>query len=178
MFEFNTETYYRKNLKPFSTDLDLDGLESAITKKYDFDYPQHMKKTETLEFSELEGKVGLFIIEFIGNGKSARAVVKKGSLSLIHRSTVAGHMAYILDDDKKICSGPKTGLWLGNSKFYEAKPDGSIFIPYGPQNKATKVIMQHGDFAQLGDFNHKTETYEVKTKFLLNSESVLVGHNA
>lgn len=26
IFEFNTETYYKKNLKPFDTSVDLDGL--------------------------------------------------------------------------------------------------------------------------------------------------------
>jgi len=29
----------------------------------------------------------------------SRAIVKKGSLTLIHRSTVAGHIAYIIDAD-------------------------------------------------------------------------------
>ena len=38
-----------------------------------------------------------------GNGKMSRAVIKKGSLSLIHRSTSAGHAAFIIDASKKIC---------------------------------------------------------------------------
>ena len=43
----------------------------------------------------------MFIVEFIGNGVSARAVIKKGSLSLVHRSTIAGHLLYILDEKNK-----------------------------------------------------------------------------
>ena len=147
VFEFNTETYYRKNLKPFDTSIDLDGLESTITKEYPFDYPSNYKKKEVFEFPELNNKVGLFIIELVGNGRSARAVVKKGSLSLIHRSTPAGHMLYILDDEKKICRSDRTGLWL-NKKWYAAdEKEGSIFIPYTQHENDTKVIMQHGDFA-------------------------------
>ena len=42
----------------------------------------------------------IFIVEFVGNGRSARAVVKKGSLSLIYKSTVAGHLATIIDDNR------------------------------------------------------------------------------
>jgi hypothetical protein len=48
-------------------------------------------------------------------------------------------MCYILDDDRKVCNGnanaagegssDSVGMWL-NGKFYEAKPDGSIFVPY------------------------------------------------
>ena len=131
VFEFNTLTYYRKNLKPFDTSIDLDGLESTITRKFEFNEPNNCKCHERFDFPELSNKVGLFILEFVANGRSARAVVKKGSLSLIHRSTAAGHMCYIIDDNRAICKD-NTGLWLEN-KFYEAKPDGSIFIPYATQ---------------------------------------------
>jgi hypothetical protein len=92
------------------------------------------------------GRIGLFIVEFVGNGRSARAVVKKGSLSLIHKSTEAGHLATIIDDSRQICKGEKTGLWFDN-KFYAAKEDGSIFINYGQSALSSKVIMVNGDFA-------------------------------
>lgn len=36
VFEFNTETYYRKNLKPFDTTVDLDGLEAKINHKFEY----------------------------------------------------------------------------------------------------------------------------------------------
>jgi hypothetical protein len=140
VFEFNTITFYRKNLRPFDTGIDLDGLESTITKTFSTKYPPNFKKKETFKFEELKDRVGLFIIEFLGNGCSARAVVKKGSLSLIHRSTVAGHMCFILDDERNVCKGNpasggegssnSVGMWL-DKKFYEAKEDGSIFVPYG-----------------------------------------------
>ena len=35
IFEFNTETYYRKNMKTFDTSIDLDGLESTVNKTFD-----------------------------------------------------------------------------------------------------------------------------------------------
>ena len=69
-----------------------------------------MKFVETFRFPQLNGKIGLFIIELIGNGMSARAVIKKGSLSLIHKPGVAGHIAYILDENKQVGKGAKTGL--------------------------------------------------------------------
>jgi hypothetical protein len=130
VFEFNTLTYYRKTLKPFDTSIDLDGLESTIVRNFEFNEPANCKKKQKFEFPELVGRVGLFIVEFVGNGRSARAVVKKGSLSLIHKSTPAGHWATIIDDNRKVCSGEKTGIWFDN-KFYSAKEDGSIFLNYG-----------------------------------------------
>jgi hypothetical protein len=41
-------------------------------------------------------------------------------LTIVHRSTIAGHLCYILDQDKNICKGEeRTGL-LFDSKFYPA----------------------------------------------------------
>ena len=94
VFEFNTLTYYRKTLKPFDTSIDLDGVESSLSTEYLYPietHPSNLLHEEVFRFDKLAGKVGLFIIEFLGNGVSSRAVVKKGSLSLIHRSTSAGH---------------------------------------------------------------------------------------
>ena len=79
----------------------------------------------------MKDKVGLFIVEMQGNGKMSRAVIKKGSLTLIHRSTASGHIAYIIDADRKICKSEKTGVWI-KKKFYACDPaNGVIFIPYG-----------------------------------------------
>lgn len=50
---------------------------------------------------------------------SSRAVIKKGSLSMIHKPTIAGHLAYVLDENKKVCSGPKTGIYF-DGQYYPA----------------------------------------------------------
>jgi hypothetical protein len=97
IFEFNTETYYKKTLSPFNTGVNLDGLVASAEKIFEYKYPPNKKVIEKFDFPELNGKIGLFIVEFIGNGMSARAVIKKGSLSIIHKPTIAGHLAYILD---------------------------------------------------------------------------------
>ena len=74
--------------------------------------------------------------------------MKKGSLSLIHRSTAAGHISYIIDADRKICKSDRTGVWI-DKKFYKCDPEknGSNFIPYGLKEQAHKIIMIHDDFA-------------------------------
>lgn len=84
--------------------------------------------------------------------------MKKGSLSLIHKSTSAGHIATIIDDSRQVCKGSNTGIWVEN-KFHAANEDGSIFIAYAVTERVTNVIMVHGDFAQLGEFRRKSEDY-------------------
>lgn len=90
----------------------------------------------------------------------SRAVIKKGSLSLVHKSTAAGHIAYIIDANRQICKSANTGVWI-DKKFYPAKNDqgGTIFIPYAKREIETKVIMIDQDFAQMGGFTRKREMY-------------------
>jgi len=79
----------------------------------------------------------------MGNGMSARAVVKKGSLSLVHRSTIAGQQLFILDDQKRICKGGdcRTGVIM-DGKFYAAsKEKGRIDIPFAKSPQTTKLIL-------------------------------------
>ena len=47
---------------------------------------------------------------------------KKGSLSLIYKSTVAGQVAYILDENKEICKSENTGMWYMN-QYFKVDPD-------------------------------------------------------
>ena len=154
IFEFNTETYYKKTLQPFNTGVNLDGLIASIEKSFEYKNPSNKKFLENFTFPELTGKVGLFIVEFIGNGMSARAVIKKGSLSLIHKPTIAGHLAYILDENRKIVSGPKTGV-LFDGTYYptDQEKGGKIFIPYGKTQLSQKAILMNNGFAQLSDFD-------------------------
>ena len=66
VFEFNTETYYKKNLKPFDTSINLHGMVPSIqrTEKEMFkNVPKNKILAKKFTFEELRGKVGLFIIE-------------------------------------------------------------------------------------------------------------------
>jgi hypothetical protein len=97
---------------------------------------------------------------------------------LIHHSTIGGHQAFLIDADRKICTGEGTGVWI-DKKFYpaNAEKNGAIFIPYtkGSSDQAIKLIMIHNGFAQLGDFMRKAETYNLECFYHINSESFLVG---
>lgn len=148
IFEFNSENYYRKNLAPFRTDVNLDGLISTDEKVFEFKEPPQKKFRFEIDFPELDNKIGLFVIEMISNGYSSRAVIKKGSLSLITKSTIAGQYAYILDENREICTGDKTGFWF-NNQYFPSDPSkgGRILIPYEKQDNSGKAILLHNGFA-------------------------------
>ncbi len=179
VFEINTENYYRKDLSLFKTDINLDGLVASMERTVDHSaLPSRLKHAERLEFPELKGQSGLFIVELIGGGKSSRAVLKIGTLSYISVPTVAGQLCYVLDGTRKVCSDDSTGIWLENS-LYRPK-EGKILVPYlaSGGEKEVKAILLNKGAAQLIDFKRLGETYSLRCGFFLLPESVLMGQKA
>ena len=176
IFEFNSENYYRKNMAPFRTDVNLDGLIASHEESFTFSELPQMKFRHVFDFPSLDNKVGLYVIEFIANGFSSRAVIKKGTLSLVTRSSIAGHIAYILDENRNICTGDKTGMWFDDN-YFKADPEkgGRIIIPYEKYSNSGSSILIHNEFAQLADFNRLTETYSLNCSYVLHPESLLMG---
>ena len=91
----------------------------------------------------------------------SKAIIKKGSLSLIYKETSAGSLAYIINEDQQIVKSATTGLWLG-TKFHKCDPNnGSIAIPkevvadeyewrYGCGHEVARgAILVHNDFAEF-----------------------------
>lgn len=147
-------------MKPLDTSIDLSGLEPSFMRK-ETKLFEGVKKnkiiTHDFKFEELKDKIGTFIIEFQGNGKQSRVIIKKGSLTLIHKTTKGGHIAYLIDEQRKICQSDdgKTGVLVDN-KFYKTdiEKNGAIFIPYTKDlsSKTQQVIMISNGFAQLSQF--------------------------
>lgn len=50
VFEFNTETYYKKNLQPFNTGVNLDGLDASESKQYTYEVPGNIRHREKFDF--------------------------------------------------------------------------------------------------------------------------------
>eukprot|EP00830_Metopus_es_P002375 TRINITY_DN1213_c0_g1_i6.p1 TRINITY_DN1213_c0_g1~~TRINITY_DN1213_c0_g1_i6.p1 ORF type:complete len:2229 (-),score=458.73 TRINITY_DN1213_c0_g1_i6:107-6793(-) len=178
VFEINTENYYRKSMSPFRTDVNLDGLIASYERSAEYKLSPQIKFTEELKFPELKGKVGLFVIELIGNGKSSRAVLKIGTLSVITRPTVVGQICYILDGERKVCCHETTGIWMDN-QFFKANvtKGGKIIVPFIPSggSRTPKAILLHQGLAQLVDFNRMEESYSLQCGFFLLPESVIMG---
>ena len=84
VFEINTLNYYRDKLTPINTAIDLDGLVAGREEVKTYDDPPLRRVRRRFEFPDLK-RHGVFVIEFIGNGKSSRALVQKGSFRFLDR---------------------------------------------------------------------------------------------
>ena len=180
IFEINSLNYYKKNWAPFKSDVNLDGFITSYEKEFKFDkISSHKKFRHTFDFPELDSKLGLFVIEFISNGYSSRAIIKKGTLSVIYKQTISGQVAYILDDEREIWSGEDTGIYFKNQFFKaDSEKEGKITIPYEKQLTTGNAILVHNGFAQLVEFMRFPEKYTLDVAYIMSSESFIMGNQA
>lgn len=103
IFEVNTVNYCKEFLQNFNDDIDLDGLVPKESIVHDFSQRAPIiSKVELFTFEDMNRR-GVFIIEFLGNGLTTRAIVYKGSLNLLTTQTSSGVSFNILDESKNIC---------------------------------------------------------------------------
>ena len=166
-------------MKPFTSDTDLDGLVANYEKTYDYSkLPPNVRHVERVDLRSDPGartKRCLCVIEFLGNGLTSRAVVQKGNLTLVQKSTIAGQFAYIVDEEAKICQGKDVGLYFDNNYYPAEQSTGRIVIPYGRQPWEGKALMLCDGFAQLTDFKREEETYTFIASVVVHNESLVLG---
>jgi hypothetical protein len=171
IYEINSLNYYQTYHKEPDTTINLDGLSALHEKIVTYDHPPFLRNLETFTFSEIN-KPGIFVVDFIGNGKNSRALIRKGKLFFTERIGPQGHEFKIFDEKHR----RKTNAVI---KFegYEFKPDnkGIITIPYTTNPIYQKLIIQDNQFCSFSGFDHLSEEYELKVGFYVDRESLLSG---
>src|SRR5207244_7240843 len=100
VFEVNTGTVYRTKLHEVDTDLNLDGLVANSERVVKYDDSPFRRVTRKFDFPELT-KPGVYVVDFIGAGKSSRALVRKGHLRPLVATGPAGQSIRIVDEKNR-----------------------------------------------------------------------------
>ncbi len=174
VFRINAFTHYREKRDEITTGVDLDGLVPNEEKVVTYQQPEIRRHVETFEFPQLT-EPGVYVIELIGNGKSSRALIRKGRLALTQRIGAAGHVFSVFDEAHRPVKD--AALWLSGQE-YRADERGEYAIPFSTRPGAEKLIIQRGPFASLHEFTHMPESYELGGSFLVARESLLEGQVA
>ena len=114
----------------------------------------------------------------LGNGLASRAIIKKGSLNLIYKSTKDGQVFYILDEENNICKGAEgneTGIWM-NDQWFKAIDTGAILIPYQKENSRPFLIFKHNNFCEYQYVNIERENYTMDGMWIVKEESLIMGN--
>jgi hypothetical protein len=129
VFEINTKSYYRQNLREIDTDINLDGLVPNSEQTVQYSDPPLRRIRRHFEFPKLAGS-GVFVIDFIGNGKSSRVLVRKGRLHYLVRTSIGGQVFTVLEEKNQIV--PNARMFL-SGQDYQADNDGGIAVTFTKQ---------------------------------------------
>jgi len=169
VFEINTQNFYRQNLAEVDTDVNLDGLVANEEKTYEYKDPPLRRVRRHFEFGSLT-KPGVYVVDFIGNGKSSRALVRKGKLHYVMRIGTAGHVFTVLDENNR--KVPKAALYLGGHE-YTAGKDGTITVPFSTSPGRQPIVLSGAGICSLDHFQHQAESYSLQAGMYVDRESLL-----
>ncbi|MCA9070290.1 MAG: hypothetical protein KDA84_15255, partial [Planctomycetaceae bacterium] len=169
VFEINTESYYRQNLKEIDTDINLDGLVPNFEQTLHYADSPLRRVQRHFEFPKLTGR-GVFVVDFIGNGKSSRVLVRKGRLHYLVRTSVAGQVFTVLNEKNEIL--PDATLWMSGHE-YKADKSGEITVPFSNQPGTQRLVLCHAGFCSFDTITHQSENYTLRAGFYVDREALL-----
>jgi hypothetical protein len=174
VFQINALNYYRDNKREVHTAIPLDGLVANVETTHEYDVPPLRRVKRHFEFPSLKGR-GVYIVEFIGNGMSSRALIRKGQLHHLVRTTSAGHVFTVLDEaNRKLADA---SLWLAGHQ-YAADEKGEIAVPFSNDPGRQPIVLIHGEFASLAHFQHQGENYRLAAGIHVDREALLERNTA
>jgi hypothetical protein len=171
IFELNTFNYYYATGQEIDTTINLDGLTATWEKALTYEETPFSRVRRRFTFPEID-KAGIFIVEFIGNGKSSRALIRKGRLYLADTMGPAGHELMIYDENNR--RRPDASVWMAGREF-QPDEDGNLIIPYTTNPGRRPLILKDGKLCTLAALDHQAETYQLDAGFYADRESLLKG---
>ena len=169
VFEINARNYYRDHLRAIDTDINLDGLVANEERTVTYSEPPLRRVARHFDFPQVT-KPGVYVIDFIGNGKSSRVLVRIGKLRHLVRTSIAGHVFTVMDGRNKHLKDAT--LWL-SGREYKPDAEGRITVPFSTSPGRQPIILNHSDFASLDHFNHEAEIYQLTAGIYVDRESLL-----
>ncbi|KYQ94471.1 hypothetical protein DLAC_04770 [Tieghemostelium lacteum] len=175
VFEINTYNFYKMENKQIDANVKLDGLVASEEFKFEYTDTPIARVVRDYQFPSLKGKRGIFVLEFIGNGKSSRALIRKGELNFITETTHLGQLIKVLDEDSQKLS--KASVWVdGNT--YKTNENGDIQIPFTTYPSSKSILLVYENFSTLKTFDHKGEQYTLSGGIYLENGSLIYGERA
>ncbi len=169
VYEINTANYYRELQREVETSINLDGLVANEETPYNYPDLPLRRERRTFDFPALKNP-GVYVVDFIGNGKSSRAVVRKGRVRAIEHSSSAGHIFTVLDENN---TKQKTAsIWLAGHE-YKSDADGNVAVPYTNAPGRENIIVTAGNVISLDNFQHLSESYKLMAGIYVDREELL-----
>src|SRR5579864_8389590 len=169
VFEVNTPNFYRTQKREVDTDINLDGLVANSEQSFSYTEPPLRRMPRRFEFPQLN-KPGVYVIDFIGAGKSSRALVRKGRFRPLVSASTAGHRIHVVDDADQVVKD--ASIWLGGQE-YKPDADGAILVPFSTSPGRRPIVISRGDFSCLDFLQHQAEGYHLAAGIHVDRASLI-----
>ncbi len=174
IFRINVPAWFAARGTDVDATIDLDGLTARDELTFTFTEPPLQRVRREIELPQC-ARAGVYVVELIGNGKSSRAVIRKGDLRTVVRVGVAGPVIAVADERGRPLVDAT--LWLGGRE-YAARPDGGIVVPFSTRPGRVTGLVCHGDLAVRAVFDHPAESYGFAARVHLEREALVAGQPA
>ncbi len=178
IYELNALNFFLSQKRQLNTDLSLDGLVANSEQTHTYDDGPFKRTRQTFKFPELKGKRGAWIVEFIGGGRSSRALVRKGQWQLLQQTGPGGDLLTVLDEQG--AQVKDAVVWLDGRKLSIDEKLGRIVVPFTQQPGERPIVIAdaQGTFATLTQFEHHAEEYTLDAQFHIEREQLLARREA
>ena len=174
VFEIDAFRYHIERQKPVDATIDLDGVVANFEQTYSYNEAPIRRVRRTFDLPMLS-KPGTFVVDFVGNGISSRAVIYKGELRMVERTSAAGQIVRVYDE--RGAHMPSALAWFGGRE-YGADDRGEILIPFSTSPGNKQLILRQGDRSTIAPFRHQSESYRLEHNAHIDRESLIAGNTA
>jgi hypothetical protein len=178
VYELNALNYFLTHKRQLNTDLPLDGLVANAETTHAYDDSPFRRVRRTYKFPELKGRRGAWVAEFIGGGRSSRALIRKGQWHLIQQTGPGGDLLTVVDE--AYAPVKDAAIWLDGRKLSTDSKTAAVAVPFThqPGRKPVVITDATGTFATLTEFDHHGEEYRLDAQFHIEREQLLAGREA
>ncbi len=174
VFEVNAFNYYRKYGQEIDTNISLDGLVPNFEKTYEFNEPPALRVKRNFEFDQLTDH-GVYIVDFIAGGKSSRALIRRGRLTMIGQPTAVGQQYRIFDHNQNLVTNAL--LWISGRK-YSPDDNGMITVPFTNSPAKQMAIISRDDLSSMQMVEQTNEDYALEASLYVDRESLIRSEKA
>src|SRR5262249_40050017 len=136
---------------------------------HDYSEPPLRRVSRRFAFPQLK-RPGVYVIDFIGAGKSSRALIRKGKLRPITSTGPLGQVITVFDDANRPVKD--ASVWFGGAD-YSPDEKGRIVLPFSTSPTRQPIVIHRGDFAYLDFIQHQAENYQLHAGIHVDRESLL-----
>lgn len=174
VFEINTQNFFRDRQVQIDTNIELDGLLPNQEKTYEYKESPYKRRKIQFRFPELKAR-GVYVVDFIGNRKSCRALVRKGQFRFVEKLTAAGHELTVVNEANQVVKN--ASVWV-QGKQISADEDGKVLVPFSNRPGTVPVVLSDGNCCSLDHLNHRAESYTLDGSIYIDRESLIAGQKA